>query len=245
MPIADHFYTTSATERDTSVANHYKYEGIACYVYTSQTSGTTPFYRLHNPNGDHFYTASATERDNAVAEYGYKVEGVACYVHDSQVSGTTPFYRLFIKPVVIAPTQKPPDAIDRQTYDSATLHYHDGQAWWRVSINAFKNNYLVSESIGTEVEVYRWEKFSGSTLWRWVNRPASSITINNSYTGEKARRWPASEYAHGSITKNNVDYLEKKVHTVLEPLELDEVNGSASATVGNPASSLHAKVRAP
>ena len=97
MP-GDHFYTTSATERDNAVVTSgYQYEGIACYVFDSQASGTTALFRLYNPQtGDHFYTTSTTERDNAVTPaVGYQYEGIACYVFDSQASGTTALFRLY------------------------------------------------------------------------------------------------------------------------------------------------------
>ena len=32
----DHFYTTSAAERDNAVANGYRNEGVACHVFPSQ-----------------------------------------------------------------------------------------------------------------------------------------------------------------------------------------------------------------
>jgi hypothetical protein len=60
----DHFYTISVNERD-GAYNLYGYinEGIACHVFPTQASGTTPLFRLLNPqNGDHFYTTSAAER---------------------------------------------------------------------------------------------------------------------------------------------------------------------------------------
>src|SRR5262249_5611002 len=65
----DHFYTTSAAERDSAVASFgYQNEGIAGYVFASQAAGTTPLYRLLNTvNGDHFYTTSAAERDSDIA----------------------------------------------------------------------------------------------------------------------------------------------------------------------------------
>jgi hypothetical protein len=97
--VGDHFYTTSAAERDSAVANYgYHEEGIACYVFGSQVPGTTPLYRLTSPHafsGDHFYTTSAAERDAAVSVHGYQDEGTACYVYNSQASNTTPFYRLW------------------------------------------------------------------------------------------------------------------------------------------------------
>jgi hypothetical protein len=45
--VGDHFYTTSAAERDNAIANFgYSSEGVACYVFDSQAPGTTPLYRL-------------------------------------------------------------------------------------------------------------------------------------------------------------------------------------------------------
>jgi hypothetical protein len=94
--IGDHFYTTSAAERDSAIANFgYSSEGMACYVFDTPTPGTVPLYRLlHSSNGDHFYTTSAGERDNAIATFGYIPEGTACYVFDTQTPGTVPLYRL-------------------------------------------------------------------------------------------------------------------------------------------------------
>ncbi len=94
----NHFYTTSATERDNAV-NHlgFKYEGIAGYVFSTQVTGSIPLYRLVLATStvlDHFYTTSAAERDNAVKTYSYKYEGIQCYVLPTQMRGTTPLYRL-------------------------------------------------------------------------------------------------------------------------------------------------------
>lgn len=92
----DHFYTTSSAERDNAFAFlGYIEEGIACYVYTSQASGTIPFYRYMNSSThDHFYTTSLTEGNNAAAHLGYKGEGTACFVFATQRAGTQPLYRL-------------------------------------------------------------------------------------------------------------------------------------------------------
>ncbi|MEV0408012.1 hypothetical protein [Actinoallomurus sp. NPDC050550] len=77
--IGDHFYTTSAQERDRAIARYgYTDEGVTARVYTTPHFGTTPLFRLWNPTiRDHFYTTSAEERDNAIARYGYINEGVA------------------------------------------------------------------------------------------------------------------------------------------------------------------------
>lgn len=93
----EHFYTTSATERDSAITNFgYTSEGVACYVYAMPVGGAMgEFFRLVHPtSGDHFYTTSGTERQSAVDTFGYRYEGVACYVYATPVAGTTPFYRL-------------------------------------------------------------------------------------------------------------------------------------------------------
>lgn len=90
VSIGDHFYTTDIVERDKAIAQDgYQSEGIACYVFNTQVSGSSPLYRFNSlQTGDHFYTLSAT------AEPGYQSEGIACYVFNSQVSNSTPLYRL-------------------------------------------------------------------------------------------------------------------------------------------------------
>lgn len=92
----DHFYTTSAIERDNAIAMYgYQDERTECFVFATQAPGTTSLFRLVNPaTGDHFYTASAAERDNTIAAFGYKAEGVACFVHGAAADGSTPLYRL-------------------------------------------------------------------------------------------------------------------------------------------------------
>jgi hypothetical protein len=77
-----HFYTADAGERDRlihTMANLYRYEGVAYYVSLSPT-GTSPVYRFYNfKKGVHFYTASADERDSVIAKLRstYRYEGVA------------------------------------------------------------------------------------------------------------------------------------------------------------------------
>jgi serine/threonine protein kinase len=81
----DHFYTTSASERDRAdTQDSYTYEGIACYVMSSHAANTIPLYRLYSSKqGDHFYTASASERDRADTQDSYTYEGIAAYVFAS------------------------------------------------------------------------------------------------------------------------------------------------------------------
>lgn len=88
----DHFYTTSADERDNAVKIYgYRFEGIACNVFAAPQTGTVPLHRLVKET--HFYTISDAERDNAISNLGYVSEGEACFVY-SAPTGTVPLYRL-------------------------------------------------------------------------------------------------------------------------------------------------------
>lgn len=93
----DHFYTTSAAERDYAVSHFgYANEGMTGYVGTQATSGRTPLYRVYSSqSGDHFYTTSAGERDNAVNRLGYRNEGIAGYVGTQATANSKTLYRLY------------------------------------------------------------------------------------------------------------------------------------------------------
>jgi hypothetical protein len=74
-----HFYTTDVNEKNIAVSKYgYIYEGIGFYV--SQTTTSTPVYRLQGGSGEYFYTASSAERDTAVSRYGYAYEGEGFYL---------------------------------------------------------------------------------------------------------------------------------------------------------------------
>ncbi|KAF5383096.1 hypothetical protein D9615_004977 [Tricholomella constricta] len=93
--LIDHFYTTSALERDHSVKRlGYHVEGTLGYVYTSSGPGLVPLYRLHNaPAHDHYYTTSEQEREDA-SRNGWTQEEVVGYIYpleeDAPVLEITP-----------------------------------------------------------------------------------------------------------------------------------------------------------
>jgi len=95
----EHLYTTSTAERDRAIsADGYRLEGVICYLWTKQATGTDPLYRLYkgsNGTPDHFYTADPAEKQKAETRDGYKVEGVTGYIAKTQLPGTVPLYRLF------------------------------------------------------------------------------------------------------------------------------------------------------
>lgn len=86
----EHFYSTSAYERDADVAVGWRNEGT---LETAPTSGT-PIYRVYNLNakgGDHYYTMSKYEATQLVAK-GWKWDN----------NGKPVFYSGGTKPVYVA-----------------------------------------------------------------------------------------------------------------------------------------------
>jgi len=95
----DHFYTTSAEERDNVLSNYpdYVFEGVECFVYDHQLPGTKPVHRFVNTNsGDHFYTIDADAIDQ-IAEHipSYNYEGIAFYAKEYQSGNSVPFHRFY------------------------------------------------------------------------------------------------------------------------------------------------------
>ncbi len=94
-----HFFTPSAEEADSVIANYprvFRYEGI-CY-YTNPANNTQPLYRFYNRrSGSHFYTASATEADHVIATWPdiFTYEGQTYKVSPSPVFGSTTVYRFY------------------------------------------------------------------------------------------------------------------------------------------------------
>ncbi|MDI3384142.1 trypsin-like peptidase domain-containing protein [Xenophilus aerolatus] len=94
-----HFYTASATERDSTIAQYsqFTYEGIGFYAQASATAANTPVYRFYNTKtGAHFYTVSTTERNNVLATLPqYNYEGVSWYVYLAPNDQATAMYRFY------------------------------------------------------------------------------------------------------------------------------------------------------
>lgn len=84
----EHFYTASASERDSLRRLGWRYEGMG---WLAPKVGAE-VYRLYNPNaGDHHYTMSASERDS-LKKAGWRYEGVGWY---SDPQKATPLYRQY------------------------------------------------------------------------------------------------------------------------------------------------------
>ncbi|PWC41164.1 hypothetical protein [Azospirillum sp. TSO22-1] len=100
-----HFYTASASERDSVMQNlpQFHYEGEAFNAASSPAPGTSPVYRFfHKGLGNHFYTASETERNSIMntLSHIYSYEGTSYYAFEGNsqsapAAGATAVYRFF------------------------------------------------------------------------------------------------------------------------------------------------------
>lgn len=94
----DHFFTTSLAEFNAAVAGGYTDEttgrgGFA--VYAGQVIGSSPLFRLLNPNdGRHYYTISAGERDS-LARVGWRYEKIEGYMFNTLQPGTTEIFHVY------------------------------------------------------------------------------------------------------------------------------------------------------
>lgn len=93
-----HFFTTNSVEWQAAVTRGLRDEstgipGIG--VYAGPAAGSSPIYRLYNPNtGKHYYTLNLLERDN-LQTIGWRFESIEGFMFDTQVANTTPIYRLY------------------------------------------------------------------------------------------------------------------------------------------------------
>ena len=83
----EHFYTSSASEKNGLVKLGWKDEGTG---WIAPEKSNTPVYRLYNPNaGDHHYTTNASERKGLIS-LGWKDEGIGWYSDDEK---SVPIFR--------------------------------------------------------------------------------------------------------------------------------------------------------
>lgn len=94
-----HFYTSSAEERDSVIANlpQFAFEGVAFQVGDVAQSGLSPVYRFYNRlTGIHFYSISDEEKsfiEASLPQFAY--EGVAYYASKVLGDGFRPLYRFY------------------------------------------------------------------------------------------------------------------------------------------------------
>jgi hypothetical protein len=93
----NHFYTTSASERDRATTLGYIVEESDYFVLPVNSGfGTLPLLRLYNPSSDHhFYTTDPKEAVAAIANFGFVSEAEACSVPLPEVTRTQELHRLY------------------------------------------------------------------------------------------------------------------------------------------------------
>ena len=95
-----HFFTRSAAERDSVIANlkSFNYEGVAFYAYSTAYANSSPVFRFYNPRtAAHFFTISADERDWVMRTYPFfQFEGPAWYAQTAATNGATAMYRFYL-----------------------------------------------------------------------------------------------------------------------------------------------------
>ena len=97
-----HFYTSSASERDQTIASRVDltYEGVGLNAQSQASDpAAAPVFRFFDTHsGSHFYTTSATERDGLRSgTTGLTYEGVAFYENTVATAADTAVYRFFDK----------------------------------------------------------------------------------------------------------------------------------------------------
>lgn len=97
-----HFYTSSASERDQTIASRVDltYEGVGLNAQSQASDpAAAPVFRFFDTHsGSHFYTTSATERDGLrTGTTGLTYEGVAFYENTVATAADTAVYRFFDK----------------------------------------------------------------------------------------------------------------------------------------------------
>ncbi|MFP8779248.1 DUF1566 domain-containing protein [Hydrogenophaga sp. RWCD_12] len=155
-----HFYTVSATERDTvlSTLPHMTFEGAAFYASDRYSPGMSPVYRFYNSvTGVHFYTISEAEKNSIVASLPqFALEGTAYYASLFAGDGKTALYRFYVA--------------------SRGFHFYTASAAESQSIQANLGNVYTYEGIGYHVLAADWQP--------WIAQlPHTGVTDQHCYAG--------------------------------------------------------------
>jgi hypothetical protein len=137
--LGDHFYTTSASERDSIIAtydtNTWQYEGVAYYVYpqSSTVAGTVSVARFWSPElQTHFYTADDSERDSIIRTYPRRT-----WTYEDQEFKVPYIAPELVPPVVVTPPVVTPPASGPLPLPSSHVNcsnfstYQQALAWYR------------------------------------------------------------------------------------------------------------------
>jgi len=71
------------------------YQGVSCYVYNGEASGTVPVYRYYNA-GSHHHFLTSNYGELGGGSGGFTYEGIAFYVLSTQQLGSVPLHRWYL-----------------------------------------------------------------------------------------------------------------------------------------------------
>ena len=128
-----HFYTASATERDSLLNNpsSFSYENTsyrAIDPLTGNSEATSVYRFLNQDTGVHLYTIDENERDFLQTSDNFSFEGEAFSAYQTQVEGSIPIYRFFNSTTgahFYTPSASERDAVaDLPDYQSEGIAYY-------------------------------------------------------------------------------------------------------------------------
>ncbi|HTC22600.1 MAG TPA: hypothetical protein VK859_17215, partial [bacterium] len=207
--LAGHFYTTANPALSTTVTNGYHDDGIVCYLFQNQTSGTTsislvdpsgisfncyvypgaqtgtvPLYQLQNNagGGQFFYTISQLEALNAQNWYGYSTLTTVGYVYDPQsnLAGTNGSVPLYrLSSTDFAQVYTPNTAYPATPYPMADVDFTPGGAY---SVYNWELFFHIPFLVATQLS--QNQQFEDAQTWfQYIFNPTNDAANNapNSY----------------------------------------------------------------
>ncbi len=131
----EHFYTTSAQEREELYLKGWNAEGCG-WVAPAESEYTQPVYRLFHPGlGDHHYTVSEEERQDCIQNKGWRDEGILCQAVKTKMDGTTPLYRAFLPNVPVGAHHYTANYNEIEEIVSTKGWNDEGLAWYALNID--------------------------------------------------------------------------------------------------------------
>lgn len=196
----EHFYTSSAEERELDVAAGWNYEGVG---WSAPTSGT-PVIRMYNPiAGEHHYTTSKEEADNLVAA-GWNLES-DCAWYSAPAETGVPVYREY-NPNQYAWNHNYSTSTEEKDYLVSLGWQYEGISWYGVDAasaqnsNAQNNNNSSTNNTNPSNEVPEEYKKAVTVVQKYIDDNNMSKSVIYAWMVEPSPKGEgfseaASEYA--------------------------------------------------
>lgn len=184
-----HLWTISEAEKDVvSTYPSWQYEGVAWLAHITSESGSTPLYRLYEPNiKRHVYTINATEYV-ALENTSWNGEGVQYFVYPTNlVAGVIPAYRFYH-----AENQNHHFTIDENEKDTIIERTDWGYTYEGIAFYVFPTNV----NFGARMQVTRYEDMKlpanpvvEDNVWRLEGDYDGSGVIDTAFYDETSGAW--------------------------------------------------------